>query len=233
MREAPSPAFPSARKLRIGSWLALAAAAAIILGFAVASAANYSSIVVARATVYVVPQYDVRYTGLGANGKLGLGGSVSVAVTARVENPSSRALHISTVGFSAWTRDGPVEAGLNESRRSTDDILIGPNGTVWFFRVFGESAEITGEPIPPQGNRTFTFTYTMTATTDAARFAGVRNITDYAVDRGGSPNSVPWNHYLYLVLTIDGVPEATSPTAPTYLRNLRRIEREMGVNLVG
>ncbi len=100
-----------------------------------------------------------------------------------------------------------------------------------FFRVFGTSSEPSLDPIPARGNQTFTFDFTMSAATDASRFAAVRNITDFAVSKGGDAATVPWNQFLYLVFTIDGVPEANSPSAPNYLRDIRRIEREIGVNI--
>jgi hypothetical protein len=221
----------SDRVVRSALWIVFWIASAAVVFVAVASVANYTSIVVARSTVYVVPEFAVSYSGLGSDGRLTPEGSVTVDVTARIENPSERTLRFYLVAYSGWIRDGPVEAGLNESRRLADDLLIGPEGEAWFYRVFGESSEVTLDPVLPRSNRAFTFTFTANAPTGAARFAVVRNITDFAIAQGGTAESVAWNQYLYVVLSIDGVPEPTSPTAPAYLRDIRRIERAVGVNI--
>lgn len=221
----------TAAAVRKALWIVLCVAAALFVVFAGLSAANFTSIVVAKASVYVVPQFTLTFAGLGTDGRLAPDGSVTVRVTAVVENPSDRSLHLYLVAYSGWMRDGPAEAGLNESRRIGDDLLIGTQGEMRFFRVFGQSAEVTLDAVPAHGNRTFTFDFTSSAALDPARFTAIRNITDFAVARGATAASVPWNQYLYLVLTIDGVPAATSPSAPAYLRDIRRIEREIGVNI--
>jgi len=58
----------------------------------------------------------------------------------------------------------------------------------------------------------------------------VRNITDEGVSRNGSANAVPWNHWVRLDLLIEGVPEPSNLEAG-YLRDLRRIELQWGLNL--
>jgi hypothetical protein len=221
----------TAKVVRRALWVTTCVVAILLVVFGTLSAANFTSIVQAKASVYIVPQFGVTYTGLGSDGRLAPDGSVTVRLVAGVENPSSRTLHIYLVAYSGWMRDGPAEAGLNETRRMGDDLLIGPEGEKRFFRVFGQSAELILDPIPARGNKTFAFDFTISAATDAARFAAVRNITDFAVGQGGDPTSVSWNQFLYIVLTIDGVPEATAPSAPAYLRDIRRIEREIGVNI--
>lgn len=222
----------TAGDVRKGLWILFGVASVIVSSLAVASAANYASIVQAHATVYVVPQFAPSYEGLDALGRLPPNGFVTVLLTAVVENPSDRTLRLQTFAYSGWVQDGPAEAGLNESRRISDDLFIDPLGNEKrFFRLFGESSEVSRDPVLPRANRTFTFGLTISAGTDATRFAVLRNITDFAVDAGGSATSVSWNHYLFLVFTIDGVPEVTSPTAPAHLRNIRRIEREMGTNI--
>lgn len=45
------------------------------------------------------------------------------------------------------------------------------------------------------------------------------------------PGRIPWNHWVRVQLTIDGVPVASSPTAAPYLLTIGRIEREEGTNL--
>jgi len=221
----------TAKVVRKALWVVVCVAVILIVVFASLSAANFTSIVQAKASVYLVPRFAVTFAGLGSDGRVGADGSVTVRVTAGVENPSSRGLHVYLVAFSGWIRDGPAEAGLNETRRLGDDRLTGTEGEMRFFRVFGTSSEPTLDPIPARGNQTFTFDFTMSAATDASRFAAVRNITDFAVSKGGEAATVLWNQFLYLVFTIDGVPEANSPSAPDYLRDIRRIEREIGVNI--
>jgi len=221
----------TAKVVRKALWVVVCVAVILLVVFASLSAANFTSIVQAKASVYIVPRFGVTFAGLGSDGRVGADGSVTVRVTAGVENPSSRGLHVYLVAFSGWIRDGPAEAGLNETRRMGDDLLIGTEGEMRFFRVFGTSAELTLDPIPARGNQTFTFDFTMSAATDASRFAALRNITDFAASKGGNATTVPWNQFLYIVLTIDGVPEANSPSAPAYLRDIRRIEREIGVNI--
>jgi hypothetical protein len=221
----------TAAVVRKALWITVGVTVILLVVFGSLSAANFTSIVQAKASAYIVPQFTVTFAGLGSDGRLTPDGSVTVRLAAGVENPSSRTLHIYLVAYSGWLRDGPAEAGLNETRRIGDDLMIGTEGQRWFFRVFGQSAELTLDPIPARGNRTFTFDFTISAATDAARFAAVRNITDFAVAQGGEATSVSWNQFLYIVLTIDGVPEATSPSAPAYLRDIRRIEREIGVNI--
>jgi len=217
--------------LRRALWIVFSVIVAVLVILTGASVANFTSVVLAKATVYVVLQYMITYEGLAPDGRLASDGSVNVEVTALVENPSQRSIHFYLVAYSGWIRDGPAEAGLNESRRLSDNLLRGPEGSMWFFRVFGQSAEVGLDPVPARANRTFTFTFTTSAASDPVRFNAIRNITDFAVARGGTAASVPWNQYLFLVFTIDGVPEASSPTAPSYLRDIRRIERELGVNI--
>lgn len=232
MRGVPDPSRSARAIARRGLWIVVYVASAILLILAGLSAANFTSIVRAKASVYFVAQFTVTFEGLDPDGRLTPDGSVRVRAMAVVENPSDRPLHLYLSAYSGWMRDGPAEAGLNESRRTTvDDLLIGPEGNMWFFRVFGQSTEITPESVPARSNRTFTFDFATSAISYASGFAAIRNITDFEIDRGGSAESVPWNHYLYLVLAIDGVPEATSPSAPAYLRDIRRIERESGVNI--
>ena len=230
-RAGPDRPRSPAAMVRKALWFVVCVAVVLLVVFAGLSAANFTSIVLAKASVYIVPEFTTTYAGLGSDGRLTPEGSVTVRVTAVVENPSQRSLHLYLVAYSGWLRDGPAEAGLNESRRMGDDLLAGTEGDMWFFRVFGQSTEVSLDSVPAHGNRTFTFDFTTDAATDPARFTAIRNITDFAVARGDAASSVPWNQYLYIVLTIDDVPGATSPSAPAHLRDIRRIEREIGVNL--
>ncbi len=137
------------------------------------------------------------------------------------------------LAFSEWVEDGPAEAGLNESRRLADAHVVEANGTRYFFRVFGESREVAENPVPPRTASTYTFTYLISRATDAARFAALRNITDFATSTAGNVSALTWNFWVRLTLLIDGVPPASSPTAASYLRTIGRIDQEVGLNLAG
>ena len=219
------------RSFRRTLWAVLTAALLLVAGLTVASAAEYSSVVVAKATVYIVPRYSVEYAGLESDGTLSANGSVTVITDILVENPSSRTIRLSLIAYTSWIEDGPAQAGLNESRRINDDVLLGPTGVRYFYRAFLEDSEIITEPVPAGGNRSFRFAYALLRATNPTRFQVVDNITAYLVSRGGSVASASWNHYLRTQLTIDGVPRAEAPGAAAYLRELNRIDREVGVNL--
>ncbi|MEK6987747.1 MAG: hypothetical protein AABX97_06605, partial [Candidatus Thermoplasmatota archaeon] len=179
----------------------------------------------------IVPSYVTSFAGAGPDGVLLPNGTVSTRVSVRVDNPSERVLHLKLFVYSGWIEDGPVETGLNESRRLADDRLVGPNGTRYFFRVFGEGLEVDRQPVTANGNTTYVFFFNLTRAQNPQGFDTVRNITEYARDAGGDPGRIPWNHWVRVQLTIDGVPVASSPTAAPYLLTIGRIEREEGTNL--
>lgn len=210
-------------------WILLAGIAAILLVLSVGSAANYTSVVLAQSMVYVVPKYAVTWTGTNPDGSLTESGTVTVSMTLTVENPSPRSLRIGLLAYSGWVEDGPAEAGLNVTRQVADDRLIGPSGTRYFMRVFGESTEVSSEPVPAGRNATYRFIYTLTHAANPSRFEALRNITEYA---SAAAIPVEWNHWLRIQLTIDGVPPASSPTAAPYLFTIDIVEREVGRNLV-
>ena len=219
------------RNFRRTLWAVLTAALLLVAGLTVASAAEYSSVVVAKATVYVLARYSVEYAGLEPDGTLSAASSITVVANVTVENPSSRTIRLRLIAYTSWIEDGPAQAGLNESRRLSDDRLLGPAGERFFYRVFVEDSEIIPQPVPAGGNRSFRFTFALSRATDPTRFQVVDNITAYLVSSGDPAASASWNHYLLVQLTIDGVPPAESPGAATYLRELNRIDREVGVNL--
>lgn len=213
------------------AWLVLAGVGVILLGLAASSAANYTSIVVAQSSVTIAPTATPVFDGTYPNGSLGPDGSLTVTLNLRVNNPSAKTLHLRLVAFSEWIEDGPAEAGLNETRRLSDDLLIDVSGPRYFYRVFGESAEVSEEPVPAMGNATYTLTYVLSRTLNSARFAGLRNITDYWISTEGTIAAERWISWVRVQLVIDGVPVASSPTAAPYLRTIGRIEREEGLNL--
>ena len=117
--------------------------------------------------------------------------------------------------------------------RLADAHVVGANGTRYFFRVFGDSREVAENPVPPGTAVSYTFTFLISRATDSARFAALRNITDFWVSTAGNISAVTWNFWVRLTLVIDGVPPASSPTAAPYLRTIGRIDREEGFNLAG
>ncbi len=214
-------------------WLVAAVITAILVALAIGSASSYVSIVVAQATVSFDPTPTLTFQGTESNGSLAPDGSLTISLGIRVDNPSARTLHLQLLAFSEWVEDGPAEAGLNESRRLADARVVGANGTRYFFRLFGESREVAENPVPPGTAASYTFTFLISRATDAARFAALRNITDFWVSTAGNISAVTWNFWVRLTLVIDGVPPASSPTAAPYLRTIGRIDREEGFNLAG
>ena len=215
------------------AWVALAGVSVVLIGLAATSVVNYTSIVVAQSAVTIAPTATPAFAGTYPNGSLAPNGSLTVTLSLRVNNPSNRGLHLQLVAFGQWIEDGPAEAGLNETRRLSDDRLLGAGGPRYFFPVFGESTEVSEEPVPAMGNATYTFTYFLSGTVNPARFTGLRNITDFWVSTEGGISAGRWVSWVRVQLVIDGVPVASSPTAAPYLRTIGRIEREEGLNLAG
>src|SRR2546430_13601477 len=83
------PADPVARVER-AAWALLGAIAVVLLLLSIASSVNYTSIVVAQESVYVVPSFRVAFTGIDSNGSLGADGSVTVTADLDIVNPSDR-----------------------------------------------------------------------------------------------------------------------------------------------
>jgi len=212
-------------------WLVAAVITAILAGLAIGSANSYVSIVVAQATVSFDATPTLMFQGTESNGSLAPDGSLTISLGIRVDNPSARTLHLQLLAFSEWVEDGPAEAGLNESRRLADARVVEANGTRYFFRVFGESREVAENPVPSRTASTYTFTFLISRATDAARFAALRNITDFGTSTAGNISALTWNFWVRLTLLIDGVPPASSPTAASYLRTIGRIDQEVGLNL--
>src|SRR5437016_14104059 len=120
----------TAKVVRRALWVAVGVAVILLVVFASLSAANFTSIVQAKTSVYIVPRFTVTFAGIGSDGRVGPDGSVTVRVTAGVENPSSRGLHAYLVAFSGWIRAGPPDPGLHEPRRWRGDRLTGAEGGV-------------------------------------------------------------------------------------------------------
>jgi len=209
----------------------LAAVTIALLVLSVTSSQSYASVVVASATVYIVPGYTVSFEGTDPDGTLTANGSVLVSLSLLVENPSERTLRIHLVAYGGWIRDWPAENGLNETRRRSDAAVVNSSGTLYFFQAYSESSEVPPKIVSARGNATYPVSYALDRTSDPVRFDVVRNITGYGVARNGTASLVPWNHWVRVALTIDGALEPTSTYGAAHLRALRRIEREVGENL--
>jgi hypothetical protein len=212
-------------------WVVVAIVATILMVLAVSSAISYSSIVFAQATVSIAPATNITFQGTQPNGSLGPDGSLSVGLRVRIENPSGRTLRLQLVAFSEWIEDGPAEAGMNDTRRIADALLLDANGSRYFYRLFGESKEVSGIGVPPRGNTTYASTFVLSRIVDPTRFAVLRNITNFWVSRSGRVAAVHWNSWVRLALVIEGVPVASSPTAAPFLGTIERIDRQEGLNL--
>lgn len=230
MRPLGDPGERAGRVRRAVRFLILANAIGL-LTLSVLSAANYSSVVVAHATVYVVPRYQVEFSEMEPDGTLNANSTVTARLVLSVVNPSTRTLEFRLVAYRGWIEDLPVEAGLSVTRAPPDDALVDANGSRLFYPAFLESQEVEGDPIPPSGIGTLELTYVLTRATNPWAFEALQNITDYARATRGSATDVPWNHWVRVQIDIDGVPDATSPTASAHVRTLRRIDREEGINL--
>src|SRR5438132_10902619 len=99
----------TAKVVRRALWVAVGVAVILLVVFASLSAANFTSIVQAKASVYIVPRFAVTFAGLGPDGRVGADGCVTVRVTAGGEDPSSRGLHGYWVRFRPCVGGGPGE----------------------------------------------------------------------------------------------------------------------------
>lgn len=227
------PADPGPRRgnvRRAVRWLAVANGVVLVI-LSVLSAANYTSVVVAHATVYVAPRYSLDLANTDSGGTLNENSTVTMRLDLMVVNPSGRTLRIHLIAYGGWIEDLPAEVGLPVARNPPDDTLEDANGTRFFYPVFLNSTEVEGDPIPPLANGTLRLAFVLSRSENPWAFDAVKNITDYAAAFRDSPTNVSWNHWVRVQIDIDGIPEATSPTASAYVRTLRRIERGEGVNL--
>ncbi len=214
-------------------WFVVAAMTVVLVALGIGSAWTYSSVVVAQRTLTITPVTTRIFSGTETNGSLRPDGSLTLTLDVRVQNPSTRTLHLQLLAFSTWVEDGPAEAGLNSTRRIADDLLLDASGSRYFYRIFGESTEVSVDPVPATGEVSYEFRFALSASLDPSRFGALRNITDYYASTTGSPASATWISWVRMDFLIDGVPAATSPTAAAYLREIGRIEREEGLNLGG
>ena len=225
------PADPVARVER-AAWALLGAIAVVLLLLSIASSVNYTSIVVAQESVYVVPSFRVAFTGIDSNGSLGADGSVTVTADLDIVNPSDRFLHATQVTYCGWLEDLPAETGANTSRIASDVVLVQGASSRYFFRMICPLPSMPRNPIPARGNASVVVVYSMDRQTDPASFAALQNISDYAAHVLGSVAAAPWNHWAIIYMSIDGVPPVTSPTAGSYILKIHLIARQVGTYLV-
>jgi len=232
MRGRPAPADAAARIER-SAWVSIGVVSVLLLGLAVASGLSYTSVIVAHATVYLEdPRISVALEGVDPDGILADNGTLTVTLQIPVMNPSDRSLHLRQVVYCGWIEDLPLEKGLNDSRRNSDARLA-VNGSVrYFYPVFCPATSSPTDSVPARGNTTISLSYVLRRTDNPSAFAAVRNITEYAAHVLKSAVASPWNHWVQVVLSIDGVPPATSPTAGTYLLKVHLITRVWGILLV-
>lgn len=208
----------------------LAVVVVVLAVLVVGSAAEYVSVAQAHAlpSVRVSPQFDFR--GLDAGGNLTENGSVVYNLTLTVTNPSPRGLTFEQLIYKAWIEDGPMEAGLTGLGR-TDDVLANATGLHYFWLAFIGPTGLNPRRVPAGGNGTMSLTFTLSKSSDSAQFEAVRNITAFARARGEALSSIPWNVYVFLSLTIDGVPPPASSSAADYLRSNARVILQDGTDL--
>src|SRR5256886_15879216 len=116
------PADPVARVER-AAWALLGAIAVFLLLLSIASSVNYTSIVVAQESVYVVPSFRGAFTGIDSNGSLRALGPLTVTPDLHIVKPSDRLLHATQVPYSGWIDDPPAQTGANPSRLASAGVL--------------------------------------------------------------------------------------------------------------
>ncbi|MCI4371843.1 MAG: hypothetical protein L3J78_04265, partial [Thermoplasmata archaeon] len=194
------------------------------------ASASYSTVIFVHAATTLTPSRGIAFAGTTNNGILLDNGSVTLTIRLTVANPSSRPLVFTSVAYKGWIEDLPAEAGLPNLGR-TDNVFQNETGVHQFFRVFAGSPSIDPPvPLPPHDTGTVNLSFRITRSSDAARFAALQNITQYAAHVRGNGTAIPWIHWVSLVLTLTDVPTLT-PTAGPYLVSLTRVVLEEGPNL--
>lgn len=197
----------------------------------VASAYEYVSVAQAHAlpSLGVLRQMD--FQGLDASGNLTENSSVAFRLTLEVTNPSPRFLTFEQLVYKAWIGDGPMDAGLTGLGR-TDDVLANATGVHHFFLAFIGAMALSPQHVPARSNGTMSVpSFTLSKATNAGSFGAVRNITAFARAHGQALSALPWNVWVFVSLTIDGVPSPTSPSAADYLRDDTRVILQEGSDL--
>jgi len=219
------------RRAETVPWLLVAV---VLVGLSVligASIASFASVADAHASTSLSVSSAVIYRGLSPAGLLTDNGTVAFTIYLSVEDPSSRSLSFFTIGYKVWLEDGPAEAGLSGISRTPPDVThTNATGAHKFFRAFDGSVQTDPYPVPARGNATFPFTLNLTRTTNAARFAAVQNITEYAVNVLGSTSHIVWNVWVLVNLNIGGIPAPASVSAAPYFSAISRVQFIAGVD---
>jgi hypothetical protein len=210
-------------------WFAVLAWAVALTAIALAASASYSTVIFAHTAASLTASRAVTFSGTTGAGVLLNNGSVNLTIRLTVSNPSSRVLTFTSIAYKAWIEDLPAEAGLPNLGRS-DNIFQNQTGTHYFFRAFAGSMDIAPVPVPAYGAGTEAVSFILSRVSDVARFTAVQNISQYAAQVRGSGVSMPWIHWVSLVLTLRDLPSPTATSNP-YLVALTRIVIEEGPNL--
>ena len=210
-------------------WFLVAGWAAVLMVFVVVSSATYSSVLLTHTSVELTPSRTVSFTGTTSMGALLASGSVNLTIRLTVTNPSARSLSFSSIAYKAWIEDLPREAGLPNLTR-TDQVVFNGTGPQYYFKAFLGSVDVPPVPVPPGGIGTATLSFVLTQSSDAARFAAVQNITQYAAQVRGNGTVMPWIHWVQLAVDVRDLP-VPAPDANPFLSALIRIVLEDGPNL--
>jgi hypothetical protein len=225
-------------RARVGAWVdwrltgILAAAVACLLVLMGLSVANWVAVSQVHASASIEARASVSYIGLASNGTLSTDSTVRAWINVTVFDPGPRALLFDTVIYKLWIEDLPREAGF-AVRIGTDTCIVpcDVSPVRWLFEAYAGSNTSSGVSVPASGNATVPLRLDLTRTSNPAAFVAVQNITDFAVARGGSLASIPWEDFILASLWISGVPPPTSPTAPIYLIvNVSRIVLQWGID---
>lgn len=210
-------------------WFVVAGWAAVLMVLVVVASVSYSTLILAHAAVGLSSSRTVAYAGMPAGGGLSDSGSVNLTLTLVVTNPSPRSLALASFAYKAWIEDLPMKAGLPNLGR-TDDVLTNGTGTHYFFKALFRTSDVTPVPIPPSGSGTLTLSFVLSRASDSTRFRAVQNITEFAAHVRGNGASVPWVHWVEVVVAIRDLPPP-SPSANPFLSSLIRIVLDEGENL--
>lgn len=209
-------------------WLVIAALALALLLLAAAASLAYSSVIVAHAGVSLRSSHVVAFRGTTTSGVLLDTGEVGFTLRLTAVNPSSHVLSFGTVAYKAWIEDLPAEAGAANTTR--DNTFVNETGTHRIFLAFLGSREVDSPRIPAYGNATLTLNFALNRSADPARFAVVRNITEYAANvQRINGTDVPWVRWDLVSLSILDLPTPDS-AVDVYLAEIGRIVFEEGRN---
>lgn len=223
------------RRARLGARVLALGIAATFVVFSAATAANYAEIVFAKHATDVVFDLFVELDDpLPAPG-ISDNASFIAHLSFTVRNPSDRRLSIHYVGYTGWVHDYEAENGSAPERRSLDDFLFAPDGSVMlFYRA------ITGFAIFPtytefidaRSEATFAYPFVLDRDPEVIRFDATRDIYEYAANVGIPETNVGWFHHVLVQLRILDVPTDYEETTPLfYLHTLPIIDREVGFEL--